>query len=202
MNRIIFIEGVSGVGKTTTTTLLHEKLRNMGYDIVCHLEGASDNPLDPFNGKYPPMMPIAEFTETYLNCWRGFKKIQHENLYIMDGTLLHHQINDLIRIYNASDEAVVVHLTVLLQVIQHLNPIIFYLASNDVSQRLAHARESREQSIPNEDQILYWKNRKGIDLYVLDKLPVESHILFVDGGWDACLDMMIACVTKYSGTKV
>lgn len=196
MNRIIFIEGVSGVGKTTTATLLHEKLRNMGYDVVCHLEGASDNPLDPFNGKYPPMMPLAEFTETYLNCWRKFTKIQHEKFFIFDGTLLHHQINGLIRNYNASNEAVEVHLTVLFHVIQHLNPIIFYLSSHDVTQRLEHARESRGQSIPDKEQILYWKNRKDVDLYVLDKLPFESHILFVDGGWDTCLDMMTACITK------
>jgi|GEM_PF-6734611 len=39
MNRLIFIEGVSGVGKTTTASLLHNKLWDMGITFDCYLEG-------------------------------------------------------------------------------------------------------------------------------------------------------------------
>ena len=171
MNKIIFVEGVSGVGKTTTTTQLSVKLRDMGYKLSSYLEGADDNPLDPFGGTYPPVMPISEFTETYLRCWRNFCEARLENDFvILDGTLLHHQINDLLREYNASDEIIAKHLSNLLNVIRHLNPIIFYLSASDVGQRLAQARKSRKQSVPTDEQITFWTNRKRVDLYVLDKL--------------------------------
>jgi len=46
MKNIIFIEGVSGVGKSTTVTLLSKKLRDTGYLVSRHLEGDPDSPLD------------------------------------------------------------------------------------------------------------------------------------------------------------
>jgi hypothetical protein len=180
MNKIIFIEGVSGVGKSTTTTLLYDKLRSMGYEASRYLEGDADNPLDPYNGTYPPKLPFAEFSETYSQCWRDFAKKQfRKDFMLVDGTLLHHQINDLIREYAMPNEAIADYLSSLLNIIQHLNPVIFYLSSDDVGKRLAQARESRKQSVPTGEQIAFWENRKRVDLCVLDKLPVELHILNV-----------------------
>ena len=195
MNNIVFIEGISGVGKTTTTTQLANKLRDMGYKISCYLEGANDNPLDPFGGKYPPVMPISEFAEAYLQCWQNFMKATFENDFmIVDGTLLHHQINDLLREYSASDEIIANQLSNLMQVIKQLNPVIFYLSASDVKQRLAQARKSRKQSAPTEERIEFWENRKRVDLYVLDRLPIDSHILCVDNGWSAVLETMVECI--------
>ncbi|MHB1153295.1 MAG: P-loop NTPase family protein [Eubacteriales bacterium] len=46
MKNIIFIEGVSGVGKSTTTSKLCEALQYNGYTVSSHLEGDCDNPLE------------------------------------------------------------------------------------------------------------------------------------------------------------
>lgn len=46
MQNIIFIEGVSGVGKSTTVHKLGEKLRSLGYSVRCHVEGDPNSPLD------------------------------------------------------------------------------------------------------------------------------------------------------------
>ena len=109
LSKLIFIEGVSGVGKTTTTTLLSDKLQSMGYKVKNHLEGAKNNSLDPFGGAYPPAMSITTFCETYLQRWQNFMESKYENDFmVVDGTLLHHQINDLIREYGASDEVIIV----------------------------------------------------------------------------------------------
>jgi len=185
MNHIIFIEGVSGVGKTTATALLSEELQIMGYKVCCYLEGACNNPLDPFRGTYPPTIPITEFFATYFNCWQNFMRTKFENDFILiDGTLLHHQINDLIREYKVSDEVIANYLADLLHIILPLNPIIFYLSSCNVGQRLVQARKSRNQLAPTEERIRYWENRKRVDLYVLEKLPIGSHILDVSNGWN------------------
>jgi len=193
MTNIIFIEGVSGVGKTTTTTLLYEQCRNKGYNVSCYLEGAPDNPLDPFNGTYPPIMPLSLFSKMYMLCWQDFARNQLKNdfMLILDGTLFHHQINDLIREYDAPDETIANHITALLHVIQHFNPIIFYLSSNDVGQRLQQARKSRGQSVPTKDKIAFWENRKRVDLYALAALSFESYVLNIDNDWDTAIETMI-----------
>ena len=196
MNKIIFVEGISGVSKTTTTTFLFDKLQGMGYKVSSYLEGANDNPLDPFGGTYPPVISLIEFTETYLQYWRKFMEAKFDNEFmILDGTLLHHQINDMLREYRAANEVIINHLSSLLHVILPFNPIIFYLSSSDVAQRLIQARKSRMQTAPTEDRIRFWVNRKRVDLYVLERLPVKSQIHDVDNGWDSILDIMVGCIT-------
>lgn len=46
MNHIVFIEGVSGVGKTTTVVELADRLKACGYHVGIHLEGDAYSPLD------------------------------------------------------------------------------------------------------------------------------------------------------------
>jgi len=194
---IVFIEGVSGVGKTTTTALLAEKLQSMGYNVNCYLEGADNNPLDPYKGTYPPKIAIADFFETYLQCWQGFIGTKFErDFMIVDGTLLHHQINDLIREYCASDEVIANYLVNLLSIIQRLNPVVFYLSSDSVGQQLTQARKSREQSEPTGEQIRFWENRKRIDLFVLERLPIESQVLDVSNGWDSITKIIMEHITR------
>jgi len=196
MNNIVFIEGVSGVGKTTTTALLAKRLESLGYKVKCHLEGANNNPLDPFGGTYPPSMSITEFFETYFQCWQSFIEIKFEcNFMVVDGTLLHHQINDLIREYCASDDMIANYLTSLLNIIQKLNPTIFYFSSNNVGQRLTQARKSRKQSAPTKERIKFWENRKRVDLFVLERLPIKSHIIDVSNGWESIPETIVEYIT-------
>ena len=193
MNHVVFIEGVSGAGKTTTTMALYDQLKNMGYKANVCLEGDNNNPLDPFNGTYPPPMPLVQFSQTYLQCWRDYidSQINVDSILILDGTFLHHQINDLIRKYNATDEVIANHLHNLICVIQQIKPIVFYLSSGDVEHCLIQARISRSQSIPTDENIAFWKNRKRVDLYVLERLSVESHIVDIDNGWDIVIETLV-----------
>ena len=198
MNHLVFIEGVSGVGKTTTTPQVAEQLQRMGYKVRHYAEGANDNPLDPFGGVYPPdRLPITAYCETYMQCWQTFMKatLEHDMI-IVDGTLLHHQINDLIRAYDAPNEVIADYLADLLRIIQPLHPVIFYLSSHHVGQRLIQARKSRGQSVPTRERITFWEHRKSVDLFVLDRLPVESHRLEVDKGWDLIPGTIVQHIIK------
>ena len=193
---LVFIEGVSGVGKTTTATLLHDKLCAIGYEVNCYLEGASYNPLDPFDGGFPPSMLLSSFSEIYLQRWQDFAQNKADSILILDGTFFHHQINDLLHFYNASDEVVTNHLSKLACVIQPFKPIIFYLTSEDVAQRLRQARDSRKQSIATDEKIAFWENRKRVDLHVLKNLSIEAHILNVDDGWDTVVETMAKYIRR------
>jgi len=44
--QIIFVEGVSGVGKSTTTQKLHDKLRDSGFSVNSYCEFDFPNPID------------------------------------------------------------------------------------------------------------------------------------------------------------
>ena len=197
MKNIVFIEGVSGVGKTTTTQLLHDKLLDMGYNVGRYLEGDHDNPFDPFRGTYPPKIPLIVFSEAHLQCWQNFKEnlFKKNFVHILDGSLFHHQINDLVREYDASDEVIVNHIQKLLDIINNLDTIVFYLSSSDVGKYLTQARINRKKSIPTEEKISFWVNRKRIELGVLGRLSIESHILNVDGGWGTIVEKMIEYIT-------
>lgn len=62
---------------------------------------------------------------------------------IFDASLISHMTNDMVRNYNASEDEILNHLKELLQSVRQLNPIVFYLSSNDVDNRLVMARQSR-----------------------------------------------------------
>jgi GrpB-like predicted nucleotidyltransferase (UPF0157 family) len=52
MPKLIFIEGVSGVGKSTTTQKLCDKLRGMGYSVDRYREFYFPNPIDFYSTAY------------------------------------------------------------------------------------------------------------------------------------------------------
>lgn len=247
MKNLIFIEGVSGTGKTTTAAKLHEALNRNGHQASCHLEGDTDNPIDlcwfayltksefqklilayrPFADElaarsiaendyvlvqyqnrqtmfYTPELyeylkkreacykpaapvPIDAFTAIFQNRWRRFLDSDHAecDYAVFDGAFLHHPINDLLRNYDASDEELFKHMKTILQMITPLNPVVFYLSSENVEERLRKATLSRGQNAPTMDQICFWENRKRCDLLMLENLPMESHIInLTQDNWD------------------
>lgn len=258
MKNIVFIEGVSGVGKSTTACTLSEKLRNLGYSVKCHIEGDPDSPLDLcwtayltmpeyenllilyptfvdelskniiFQGDYillrykarqtqlysqelhdelrkhefcynpDNIVPLSKFTEVFLNLWQRFAKSDENkcDYAIFDASLVSHMTNDLVRNYNSSEIEIVQHLEILLQAIYPLNPIIFYLSSENVCERLIEARQSRGQTPPTNEQINFWEKRKQIDLPVLSKLSVETHIMDISNdNWNVAVSEILSRFT-------
>lgn len=259
MKNIVFIEGVSGVGKSTTVYELSKKLHNLGYSVKHHVEGDPYSPLDLcwaayltipeyeriitsypifadelskniiFKGDYillryqvgrtglysqelndelhkrefcynsTNVAPLKKFTNVFLDLWQRFAK-SDENKWdymIFDASLVSHMTNDLIRNYNASENEMVKHLEILLQTISHLNPIVFYLSSENIGERLIKARHSRGQTPPNNEQIRFWERRKQIDLPILSRLSVESHIMDIsNGNWSSVISEIVSRITN------
>ncbi|WP_312103774.1 hypothetical protein [Lachnoclostridium sp.] len=260
MKNIIFIEGVSGVGKSTTVQKLSERLRSLGYSTICHVEGDSDSPLDlcwvayldkseyenllvsypmfsdvlskniiykdeyillryqiertPLYSQelheklqklefcYNPVnnvVPLSRFTEVFVNLWKQFTKSDAIkcDYAIFDASLVAHMTNDLIRNYNASKVELVNHLEKLLQTIHSLNPIIFYLSSEDVRERLIKARRSRGQTYPDDERIKFWEKRKQMDLAVIPDLFVKSQMIdIINDDWDSVVSEIVSQLTN------
>lgn len=264
MKNIIFIEGVSGVGKSTTVKVLSEVLRNLGYSVKHHMEGDAASPLDLcwtayltpleykkllnsypefanelsqnilFQGDYillryqvgrsklysqelhdelhklefcynpTNVAPLSKFTEVFLDLWKRFVDSEDGkwDYAIFDASLVSHMTSDMVRNYNASVTEMVAHLEALLQVISSLNPIIFYLSSNNVRDRLIKARQSRRQTPLTDEQIKFWEKRKEIDLPVLSKLSIQSQMMDISNdNWDAVISEIVSQVTDIDNTK-
>lgn len=143
--------------------------------------------------------PLAKFTEVFFNLWQKFEKsVDNKWDYeIFDASLVSHMTNDLVRNYNASETEMVKHLEVLLQTIYPLNPIVFYLSSKNVRERLIKARQSRSQTALTNEQISFWEKRKQIDLPILSRLSVESHIMDISyGNWNSAISEIVSRVTN------
>lgn len=65
MKKLVFVEGVSGVGKSTTAVKLHNVLNDLGFRAVCHLEGEADNPVDFFNSAYLTKTEFSQLLQDY-----------------------------------------------------------------------------------------------------------------------------------------
>ena len=257
--QLIFIEGVSGVGKSTATTKLCDYLRGRGYSADSYIEADINNPIDLYwyayltTTEYKNILTIHHdfvneivensicnndyvlvryqdfnidnnsikhlysselydyfkerevcyktktpvsfevFTQIFVNRWEIFLSSESavRDYILFDGAFLAHQINDIIRNYKSSDDKTIEHLKIIWDIVKEYNPIVFYMESQDIWERIQSAQISRRQSIPPKEQTVFWENRKRIDLLALDRLPVESHRYDIsDGCWDSAIAMM------------
>ena len=65
MSNLIFIKGISGVGKSSISAMLCERLRSFGYSANCFLEGDSESPLDLFYVSYLTGDEYRELLRSY-----------------------------------------------------------------------------------------------------------------------------------------
>lgn len=146
-----------------------------------------------FHAAHP--IPAAEYQRVFLDLWTHFSKEEtgRRRTVIFDGSLFHHQINDLMRNYEATEDQIAAHLGALLQTVAPLNPVVFYLTTQDVGARLKQARFRRGQTAATAAQIAFWNRRKQTDLKMLERLSVKSHIVDIShADPDAALGMIVS----------
>jgi len=84
MPKLIFIEGVSGVGKSTITQKLCDKLRDLGYSVDRYREFDFPNPIDFYSTAY---FKKSEY-EAVLAEYAGFVEDIKNNTVIADNVRL------------------------------------------------------------------------------------------------------------------
>ena len=127
------------------------------------------------------LVPLSEYNRVYKLVWEQFEQNHKQNYtpvdYILfDGSLFHHPINDMMRNYNASHEQITTHINMLVGTVRTLCPYIVYLSADNIAERLRKARVSRNQTLPSDTQIQFWKTRKQADLAVLSQLNAPHKI--------------------------
>lgn len=107
------------------------------------------------------------------------------NRFLLDGSLLHHPINDMMRNYHITGEQAVSHIVTLLNALGNRKRYIFYLKTEDVGAQLKKAHVNRKQHEPTEKKIDFWKKRRENDRIVLEKFNESVEIFDVSNdGWE------------------
>ena len=241
MNHIVFIEGVSGVGKTTTVIELANRLKAHGYRVGIHLEGDAFSPLDlcwtaylsieeyrTLIDRFPeyseefssqiidqndyillryridrkPLFPEAidaelhhkefcfnpessislfEFTRVFLRLWTKYAQEKHDDLdfEIFDASLVSHMTNDLMRNYRSTTDNMAQHINALIEAVQSLQPLMYYLYTDDLEKRVTEARIARKQQPLSSTQLQFWKDRELYDLKVIPRLSIDCKYIDV-----------------------
>ncbi|WP_339293158.1 hypothetical protein MKY48_13585 [Paenibacillus sp. FSL W8-0187] len=128
--------------------------------------------------------PVVSFTNFKTVFERRFKRyadiaMNNQEVIILESALFQHQIHDINRLYPeiaASD--INEYITGLAEILRPLNPVLFYLSQNSVSESLEHTAQIRSK--PHwwtAETIKYYTNRKSLELDILKDLPIKSIII-------------------------
>ncbi len=180
---------------TADYVLVHYRNRNVSYFVPPLLET-----LKAREGFYKPAKSITmeQYTKVFADCWRRYVSEDHGKDYaIFDGSFLYHRANDLINNYNATDEMIADHLESLLLAMLPYQPLLFYLSSENVGERLIKARKSRGQAPATKARIGFEIERKNRQMKILELLTIQAHVLEIsDGNWAKTLDEMIEIASE------
>lgn len=257
MTEIIFIEGVSGVGKSTMVQILSRELTDLGYKVEAYLEGDCTNPIDFYNTAYfticeyeklcnkycsfrdfisantimtenarlirygnekkfifdepllselsenelcyhpKKVIPINKYISVYTEIWKNYQGVVNGTVdfAIFDGSLLHHPLNDMINNYHINEEQAARYISELLNALKLSKKYIFYLKTDNISERLRAARRERDQTEPTRKQIEYWKRRYKYEMIVLSAIDERYQILDVsDNGWNLAKEEILYAI--------
>ncbi len=92
MKKLVFIEGVSGVGKSTLTQKLRNKLREMGFSADYYLEFDSTNPIDFYCVAY---FKQAEYSDLLVKYAEFTSAIKDNTIFADDVRLIRYYKGDI-----------------------------------------------------------------------------------------------------------
>lgn len=255
---LVFVEGVSGVGKSTMVQRLEEDLRAKGIAVTSYLEGDPENPIDFYSTAYLPErehksicqrypgerekiaahtrdvggaklvryvgpggplfsqplqgeleqrefcykparpIPVKEYQAACQKVWQDFSTSlgEDQGIFLFDGSLLHHPLNDLMRNYHLTAERSAQHVQGLLRALGQRQRHIFYLETQDLAGQLEQARKERGQKPLSPKQLAFWEARYQRDQTVLASLEEKCCRYDVTPGWDLAREQMAETLLK------
>jgi len=149
MNNIIFVEGIPGCGKSTTSQYIYEQLKNNGYDVEWLHEGIQDHPFYERHNLYNEQgfLDKDAFVD-YLNVFKKEMKtikdlVEGEGkVFVVDGLILTGFTNTYLNA-DCKDADIQTYFKALMQVLVGLKPLLVYLETKRVKDHTLETWEGR-----------------------------------------------------------
>ncbi|SDW22187.1 GNAT family N-acetyltransferase [Paenibacillus sp. CF384] len=147
-----------------------------------------------------PIATQPEFTYLIQRHWARF--VEHashtDTVYVLEAVVFQHQIHDLLRHYQASDNQIKQHIHGIAECIAAMNPVLIYLTQPSVRDQQVWISSIRSKpNFATEQNIRFMENRKRIELSLLDTLPFPAHTIEnVNLDWDDVFCKMISAMSE------
>jgi hypothetical protein len=151
--RFIFVEGIMGSGKSTTSEFLAEQLQQHGINARFLLEGPTieepEHPLRVSTSLPHPQgvwldVNVEEYIDLSLRKWYAFTEEARSSEIVTacDGLLFHGNMTDLM-LMNASPEVLHTYVAQIIEAISDLNPVVIYFSHPDIARALRKICDER-----------------------------------------------------------
>jgi len=128
-----------------------------------------------------PIVTFDTFKEVFYRRFEKYvaKVINQNEVTIFESVLFQHQIHDINRMYpHVSEYEIIEYLRTLADILTPLNPLLFYISQNSVSESLKSTALIRSKPRwSTEETIAYYEKRKALELEAMKKLPFQAIVL-------------------------
>lgn len=137
-----------------------------------------------FRHTLSPRIPLQTYLDVSLSRWGSLAAEWSckKGFLLLEAAFLQHPVQDLRLHYSMPEDALCAFLQNTAEVLRPLAPTLFYLAQDDVPKTLSYiaaARNWPEMAYP--DSIAFFARRQALELAILPKLPLCSHVVFRAG---------------------
>jgi len=147
--KLILIEGIPCSGKSTTAKKLNTMISALGIECQCFFEWAVDNPI--FIGSMESLPEIIATTKSraqgVLRKWKGFtEKVRQENTVSIIESRLWQTDGMYLYLSGHSEHEAAESSRRIVRTILDLNPVLIYLAPEDIGQMLEQVTETKNRA--------------------------------------------------------
>jgi len=144
-----------------------------------------------------PVVPFTDFRNVFERRFERYVKsiVNNEDVIIFESVLFQHQIHDINRLYpEITDPDIIEYITGLSETLRPLNPILFYLSQDSISESLEYTAQLRSKPHwSSAETIDYYSYRKSLELNIMKNLPIESIIIDnTKRDWSNMFEMIIS----------
>ena len=125
-----------------------------------------------------PVVPLETLSEMFRRRWHRYARSlsARDKTDIFDAVLFQHQINDLLRLYNATRDVILGHLSSLAKELSALDPVLIYLTQSSVGEALLRIWNERGKA-GSDSEICSYQQRKQIEFDAMGRLPLRTYVV-------------------------
>lgn len=141
--RLWMVEGLPGVGKSTTARNIAEALQRKGKTVCFADEGTPQHPADDDRYNFPD---FATERTAILGRWQSFvARAEQNTVYVFNCLLLQNPMSETMMRFGMTEEASSAYIQEIATLIAPLHPRIIYLSEPDIRQTMAAVLPERGQ---------------------------------------------------------